>query len=63
MVVVVRKANSSKCFQSRPMVREARRRRMRVRIVTRREVEEVEEVDGESVYGGGGELGVKTLSM
>ena len=41
VVVVVREVNSSKCFQSRPMVREVRRRRAMVKIVTSREVDVV----------------------
>ena len=41
VVVVVREVNSSKCFQSRPMVREVRRRREMVKIVTSREVDVV----------------------
>ena len=42
--LVLREANSSKCFQRRAMVREVRRRMARVRIVNRREEREVEEV-------------------
>ena len=44
VVVGVREVNSSKCFQSRPMVREVRRRREMVKIVTSREVDEVDVV-------------------
>ena len=42
--LVVREANSSKCFQRRAMLREVRSRMARVRIVKRREEREVEEV-------------------